>query len=89
MGGSNLTGSKKFPPLKDLLPGDLFRAGYMNVWNTEERTYFGIFLSSETTKWSKGCSFITMLTHDGIVDKVLFSPKDRVEILARRSNECR
>jgi hypothetical protein len=83
MVGSNPTGSKKFLTLRDLLPGDLFCAGYMNVWNTEERVYFGVFLSREETKWSKGCSFVTMLTHEGFVDKVLFSPKDRMEILAR------
>jgi hypothetical protein len=69
--------------LKDLLPGDLFRVGYMNVWNTEERIYFGIFLSREESSWSKGCSFVTMLTHEGIVDKVLFSPKDKMEIFSR------
>jgi hypothetical protein len=83
MVGSNLTDSRKFLSLKDLLPGDLFRVGYMNVWNTEERIYFGVFLSREESRWSKGCSFVTMLTHEGIVDRVLFSPKDKMEIFSR------
>jgi hypothetical protein len=83
MDGFNQTGSRKFLTLKDLLPGDLFRVGYMNVWNTEERIYFGIFLSREESKWSKGCSFVTMLTHEGIVDRVLFSPKDKMEIFSK------
>ena len=83
MDGFQPTNSRRFQVLKDLLPGDLFRVGYMNVWNTEERIYFGIFLSREESSWSKGCSFVTMLTHEGIVDKVLFSPKDKMEIFSR------
>jgi hypothetical protein len=73
--------------LKKLLPGDLFKMTFMSPFNAQEVTIFGIFLHGLKTPLSKECIFITALSYDGkILDRLLASPKDEIEIFSNISN---
>jgi hypothetical protein len=67
-------------------PGDLYSYSYMNVYNMQEVTIFGICIEVRGTRWARDTSFVLTLLAGGEIKETMISSKD--EVMIYKSQSC-